>query len=122
MLIPEHDETIIEKAIYLPMLVTILNRDLKVIADSHFKIKEPYIHKVEDTLRAIQRDLSEVKKYMYDNKIKMEKLGTEGTFTKYLVIHQGNETIRTFFNPVLKRRSEELLEEYLLNRKSDPPA
>src|SRR5690606_32395768 len=112
MLIPEQDEMIIEKAIYLPMLVTILNRDLKVIANSQFKIKEPYIHLVEETLKTIQKDLSEVKKYMYSNKIKVEKLGAEGTFTKYLVIHQGNETIRTFFNPVLKRRSEELLEEY----------
>ena len=29
--IPEHDRDMIEKAIYLPMVITIFNRDLKII-------------------------------------------------------------------------------------------
>lgn len=122
MLIPEHDEVIIEKAIYLPLLVTILTRDLKVIDNSEFKIKEPYIHKVEDILKTVHRDLNKTKKYMFDNKIKVVKSGTEGSLTRYLIIYKGYEKNCKYYNPLLKRRSEEFLEEYMLNRKSDPPA
>ncbi|MBP1917167.1 hypothetical protein J2Z23_004152 [Lederbergia galactosidilyticus] len=121
MLTIDYDEAIIENAIYLPMLIIILNRDLKVIESSQFKIKQPYLNHVESVIRTIQRDLSKAKKYMHDNKIKVEKMGTEGTFTDYLIIQRGYEGKRRYFNPVLKTRSEELLNEYLLNRKSDPP-
>ena len=122
MLTTDYDEAIIENAIYLPMLVIILSRDLKIIENSQFKIKQPYINHVESVIRAIQRDLSKTKKYMFDNKIKVEKIGTEGTFTEYLILRKGYEGKRRYFNPVLKTRSEELLNEYLLNKKSDPPA
>lgn len=39
--IPEDDRNMIEKAIYLPMVITVLNRDLKVIEISPFKLKGP---------------------------------------------------------------------------------
>lgn len=37
--IPEEDRNIMEKAIYLPMVLIILNRDLSVVEKSPFKLK-----------------------------------------------------------------------------------
>lgn len=45
--IPEIERDVMEKAIYLPMLLTILNRDLQVIKISNLKLKQPYIDLLE---------------------------------------------------------------------------
>lgn len=39
--IPEEERDLLEKAIYLPMVITILNRDLTIIDKSPFKLKNP---------------------------------------------------------------------------------
>ncbi len=53
--IPEKDHHIIEQAIYLPMLLTILNRDLKIIENSPFKLKKPYLEWIEETMKSIPK-------------------------------------------------------------------
>ncbi|MCM3180867.1 hypothetical protein [Cytobacillus horneckiae] len=40
--IPENDRDLIEQAIYLPMIVIILERDLQIIEKAPFKINRPY--------------------------------------------------------------------------------
>ena len=41
--IPAEERDIMEKAIYLPMVLTVLARDLQVVKASPFKLKQPYI-------------------------------------------------------------------------------
>ena len=53
-----------EKAIYLPMVLIVLNRDLSVVEKSPFKLKKPYLDLIEETMKIIQRELAEVKQYM----------------------------------------------------------
>ncbi len=119
MLIPaDQDEPIIQKAIYLPLLIKVLNRDLEAIKQSQLKLKGPYIKLVTQALHAIQRDSYENKKYMKRNNIKVERMKSEGDYTNYLLIYKGYQQFDKYSNPVLKRRSEELLEEYMLNIKA----
>ncbi|GIN71110.1 hypothetical protein J14TS2_15850 [Bacillus sp. J14TS2] len=118
MLIPEHEEPTIEKAIFLPLLIKILNHDLKAIAQSQIKLKEPYYRYVEKVMHAIQQDSYKNKKYMRDNNIKIYCL----SHTKYEVIYKGYGHVRTYAKHVLKTRSKELLEDYMLNRKSRHPS
>ncbi len=120
MLIPEHDELIIEKAIYLPLLVKILNRDLAVIEQSQFKFKQPYINFVDKVNHSIQKELSETKKYMFDNKIKVVESGTEGSLLKYLIVYKGYERLDKYYIYTLRMRSERMLEDYLFGRKRKP--
>ena len=56
--IPEEERDMMEKAIYLPMVIIILNRDLTVIDKSPFKLKKPYLLLVEETLKVIQQECS----------------------------------------------------------------
>ena len=49
--IPEKDRDLMEMAIYLPMVLTILNRDLAIVNKSPFKLKQPYEELIENTIR-----------------------------------------------------------------------
>lgn len=59
--IPAEARDMIEKAIYLPMTISILNRDMKIIQQGPFKLKDPYQRLIEQALKLAQRDLYDVK-------------------------------------------------------------
>lgn len=111
--IPGHDRDMIEKAIYFPMVITIFNRDLKAIETGGFKLKKPYQKLVEAALIRVQKDLTEVRKYLRDEKIKVSEIQRDQTFTMYCFIYKGYEEHHNYFNPRLRNKTEELLEYYL---------
>lgn len=116
ILIPEKDKNIIEKAIYLPMLLTVLDKDIKIFNHIDVKLKPPYIEWIEETMIVIQKELSNVKRYMKQHQIKLEKGKIDETFTQYTLIYKGYEESSNYFNPHLRNRSEELLRYYLYQR------
>ncbi|MBS4204117.1 hypothetical protein [Lederbergia citrea] len=114
--IPTHDRDMIEQAIYLPMLLSVLNRDLLVVEKSPFKLKKPYLELIEETMKAIQVDLAEVKRYLHKNSIKVDRLKSDDAFTMYTFLYKGYEEQHNYFNPRLRNRVEELMRYYLLER------
>ncbi|MGE6260972.1 hypothetical protein ACQKCU_24360 [Heyndrickxia sporothermodurans] len=118
--IPENDRKIIEQAIYLPMILTILNRDLTIISSSPFKLKTPYIEWIEETMKSIQNELAAVKRYMKQQQIKVEKIRSDTSFTLYLFLYKGYEEQHKYFNPRLRNRTEELMKHYLFQRFQTP--
>ncbi|MGE8205160.1 hypothetical protein ACQKP0_11390 [Heyndrickxia sp. NPDC080065] len=118
--IPENDRNIIEQAIYLPMLLIILNRDLTIIENSPFKLKKPYTDWIEETMRTIQKELADVKRYMRQQQIKVEKIKSDDTFTMYMFLYKGYEEQHNYFNPRLRNRTEELMMYYLFQRFQPP--
>ncbi|RLQ97262.1 hypothetical protein [Falsibacillus albus] len=114
--IPEDERNIFEQAIYLPMVLTVLNRDLSIIEMSPFKLKKPYLELIEETMKAIQKDLAQVKRYMKKHQMKVERLNTDDTFTMYLFLYKGYEEHHNYFNPRLRNKSEELMRYYLYER------
>ena len=119
--IPDDDRDIFEKAIYLPMVLTVLNRDLTIIDKSPFKLKKPYLELIEETMKAIQRELAGVKRYMKQHQMKVERLSTDDTFTMYLFLYKGYEEHHNYFNPRLRNKSEDLLRYYLYQRHNSAP-
>lgn len=111
-IIPDEEKDMIEKSIYLPMVLTVLNRDLTIIHHSPFKLKEPYIELIESTIKNIQIELSEVKKYMRKHKIKVYKLKRDDTFTMYAFFYKGYEEHHNYFNPRIRNKVKELMDEY----------
>ena len=114
--IPTHERDIIEQAIYLPMLITVLNRDLQVVEKSPFKFKEPYQELIEDTIKTIQMELAGVKQFLYKNKIKVQRLKSDEAFTMYIFLYKGYEEHHNYFNPRLRNRVKELMSYYLFER------
>ncbi|MCA1056437.1 hypothetical protein LCM10_15665 [Rossellomorea aquimaris] len=114
--IPENDRNILEQAIYLPMVLTILNRDLQIVDNSPFKLKRPYLELIEETMKVIQGELAYVKKYMRTNKMKVERLQSDDAFTMYMFLYKGYEEHHNYFNPRLRNKVEDLMRHYLFRR------
>ena len=114
--IPEDDRNIMEKAIYLPMVLIILNRDLSVVEKSPFKLKKPYIVLIEETMKIIQRELAEVKQYMKKNNLKVIQTKRDDAFTMYMFLYKGYEEAHNYFNPRIRNKVQELMEFYYLKQ------
>jgi len=114
--IPEQDRDIMEKAIYLPMVLIILNRDLTVVNDSPFKLKQPYLELIEETMKEIQKELAGVKQYMKQNKLQVMEIKRDDVFTMYMFIYKGYEENHNYFNPRIRNKVQELMEFYLLKK------
>ncbi|WP_175988292.1 hypothetical protein [Bacillus sp. Marseille-Q1617] len=114
--IPENDRNILEQAIYLPMVLTILNRDLQIVDKSPFKLKRPYLELIEETMKVIQGELAYVRKYMRTNKMKVERLQSDDAFTMYMFLYKGYEEHHNYFNPRLRNKVEDLMRHYLFRR------
>lgn len=114
--IPEEERNIIEQAIYLPMVLTVLNRDLSVVNSSPFKLKQPYLNLIEETMKVIQKELKEVKQYMHRNKLKVEQLKRDEAFTMFVFLYKGYEEQHNYFNPRIRNKVQELLDFYLYGR------
>ena len=114
--IPEIERDVMERAIYLPMLLTILNRDLDVIKISNFKLKQPYIDLVENAMKAVQTELKSTKSYMHKHTMKIQEVKRDEAFTMFLFIYKGYEEYHSYFNPRLRNKVQELLEYYLYKR------
>jgi hypothetical protein len=48
--IPEKDRDILEQAMYLPMVLTILERDCLLFDKGGFRLKTPYQNLIEETI------------------------------------------------------------------------
>jgi hypothetical protein len=110
--IPEEDRNIMEKAIYLPMLLIVLNRDLSVVKTSPFKLKKPYEELIEETIKTIQRELAEVKQYMKTNNLRVLETNRDDAFTMYMFLYKGYEEHHNYFNPRIRNKVQELMGMY----------
>ena len=114
--IPEKDRDIIELAIYLPMVLTVLNRDLTIIETSPFKLKRPYVEWIQKTMFIIQQELSEVTQFLRKNNIKVTQVKNNEAFTLYLFLYKEYEEYHNYFNPRIRNKVEELMKHYLYER------
>jgi len=98
------------------MLLTVLNRDLQIVEKSPFKLKKPYLELIEDTMKAIQTELMDVKRFLHKNNIRVQRLKSDEAFTMYIFLYKGYEEQHNYLNPRLRNRVEELMRYYLFER------
>ena len=115
--IPLEDRNMIEQAIYLPMVLTVLNRDIQSVSTSTIKLKEPYLHLIEETMKVVQKELSEIKRYMSKNKMKVYQSNQDEAFTMFTFLYKGYEEHHNYFNPRIRNKVQELLEYYLFKQR-----
>nr|WP_295971192.1 hypothetical protein [uncultured Bacillus sp.] len=118
--IPESDRDLMEQAIYLPMILTILNRDLAIIHKSPFKLKQPYLDLIEDTMKVIQKELKGIKQYMKKEKLDVQQVSHDDAFTGFLFLYKGYEERHNYFNPRIRNKAQEMLSFYLQKRYTVP--
>lgn len=117
--IPSESRDLLEKAIYYPMLIKVLEKDLSVFKSSPFKLPNPYIELVEHILNLVHKELYYVKRELKKQGMKVQKTKWDDTFTTYLFIYKGYEEYHSYFNPRLRNYVESLLTNYLFKRFDD---
>jgi hypothetical protein len=117
--IPSESRDLLEKAIYYPMLIKVLEKDLSVFKSSPFKLPNPYIELVEHILNLVHKELYYVKRELKKQGMKVQKTKRDDTFRTYLFIYKGYEEYHSYFNPRLRNYVESLLTNYLFKRFDD---
>lgn len=113
MHIPEDALQYVEKMIYLPMLLIVLERDYTLFEAGSFKLKGPYLSLINEARTSIQGDLKKTKAYLKTNKMKVIRGKTDELFTEYHFHYDGTIDIRRYSNIRLRNYSEQLLKEYI---------
>ncbi|MGF7533807.1 hypothetical protein AAGG74_08705 [Bacillus mexicanus] len=104
---------LIEQALFLPMTITILNRDLAGLEQSTFKLKLPYKQLISESLKLAQKDLVEVRKELRKRNISIHEAERDEAFTLYVFVINGYEEKHRYFNPRIREQVSELLTLYL---------
>ena len=118
--IPQKERDKIEQAIYLPMVLTILERDLALFHKGPFKLSKPYIEWIELTLGKVQRELSEANRFLRKENIKVREIRRDEAFTMFSFIYKGYEEHHNYFNPRIRNKVEELMKFYLYAQYHSP--
>ncbi|PID14444.1 hypothetical protein CSV63_13045 [Sporosarcina sp. P34] len=123
-LIPAEAMPYLENYIYLPMLLTIMERDRQLLEKVPFKLKSPYLNLIDETMNTISADLRTTALYLQKHKMRVIRHSTDELFTEYVFLHDGYQDMRRYLNVRLRNRSEELLNLYirkLSNQNSSAP-
>ncbi|AYC30128.1 hypothetical protein [Paenisporosarcina cavernae] len=112
-LLPEESLPYFENLIYLPMVLTILERDRLIMEKSPFKLKRPYMHLMDHAIKEAQQKLKESKQYARNHRMQLLKGTHDDTFTEYVFNYNGFEDRRRYLNVRLRNRVEELIAIYL---------
>ncbi|PUB13948.1 hypothetical protein [Paenisporosarcina sp. OV554] len=112
-LIPAESLPHYESMIYLPMVIIILELDREQFEKGTFKLKRPYIYIIEQSIKAVQKDLKETKLYLRQHNMRIIKGNRVDSCTEYTFFFGGYDQHRRYLNVRLRNRTEELLDMYL---------
>lgn len=103
-----------EKKIYLPILIKILERDIEVISKQPFKLRRPYLTKIDKALNIIRQELKLADIYLkrHNMRLGIEKAASNHV-VEYTYIYYGYEERHKYTSEQLRMRTEELMITYL---------
>lgn len=112
--ITTEDYRYFENALYLPMLISVLKRDIELINNLPFKLRRPYVEIIDKALNMIRQDLKKSDIYLTRHNMRLVN-GKPGANrqTEYTFISSGFEERRIYSSEELRNKSEELLCRYL---------
>lgn len=103
----------LESAIYLPMLLIVLEKDYELIEKGPFKLKRPYVHLIEEAKKLAENDLKNTKNYLKKHYLKVIQGKRDELFTEYYFHYKNILEVRRYSNIRLRNRVEDLLNHYL---------
>lgn len=104
----------LEQVIYLPMVLTILQRDCQAFEQGSFKLKQPYIKLVEQTITFVQKELVDAKNYLRQHQLQVYRGERDDLFSEYIFVRQRAQDRRRYSNIRLRNHVEDLLSYYLV--------
>ncbi|MDX1771939.1 MAG: hypothetical protein R3328_10455, partial [Planococcaceae bacterium] len=86
-LIPAESLPHFENMIYLPMVLTVLERDREIVEKGPFKLKRPYVAMIDQAVKEAQRELKDTKLYLRQKNMKIIRGNRDDTFTEYVFFY-----------------------------------
>lgn len=114
-MIEETDKNLVLKGILFDLFIQMIERDIKAIAVSKVKFKEPYIEKLESILDSAAKEKKEMNKEMRKKGIKIFDGYTpvNEEFLEYRYIVRGYESYMRLWTAMVRNRTRDLLKHYL---------
>ncbi len=116
--IPIETVPYLESAIYLPMLLIVLEKDQEQIEAGQFKLKRPYIYLIDEARKHAEVDLKKTKAYLKSHQLRVVQGKRDEMFTEYQFHYKQVMDVRRYSNIRLRNQVEDLLK-YYLNKASN---
>ena len=103
----------LEAAIYLPMLLIVLENDQAQIENGQFKLKRPYIYLIDEARKYAEIELRKTKVYLKSHQLRVVQGRRDELFTEYQFHYEKVLEVRSYSNIRLRNHVEDLLKLYL---------
>ncbi len=111
--ITEEEFKISSRYLFLSMAIEVIQKDMNTIrSNSIFKINEHYIKLLESIEKKAIEERRELKQQMHVKNLKVLQTGKDDMFTEYTFYSKRKEEKRNYFNPAIRKKVLNILEEY----------
>lgn len=111
--IQEEDYQVAARFLFLSMAIVVIDQDMQIVQNGPFKIKEPYLKLLQTMAASARKERKALRKKMKDQDIQVVRLNQNDSFTTYQFICRGKEESKSYFNPVIRKKVELILEELI---------
>lgn len=112
MRITEEEHIVIHFFILLPLVKKVLERDMKLLQEGDFKVKDPYLDMIQNALKSLHEDMRYIKRFMHKHEIRVTAAGNDGMFSRYSYLCRGYEGKSSYLNANLKRQTRHCMGAY----------
>lgn len=105
----QHELNIASSFIFLNMAIKVLELDKEHIINGYFKVKSPYIKLVDTLISKAIKQRRQLKMTMQQQNINVDLLYRKGDFTYYKFVVNRSQTVKCYFNPVIKQEVEQVI-------------
>ncbi|WP_026905691.1 hypothetical protein [Paucisalibacillus globulus] len=109
--------------LFLSMAIVVVQQDIQNIQKGSFKIKEPYIQLLEKMNTNALAERRQLRVKMENKKLRVMLINKNDSFSSYLFYCKGKEEKRNYFNPAIRKKVEEIVQEIMwkaLSQNQDP--
>lgn len=111
--IPIETVPYLESAIYLPMLLIVLEKDRAQIENGQFKLKRPYTFLIDEARKYAEADLRDTNAYLKSHQLKVIQGNRDEMFTEYQFHYHKLMDLRRYSNIRLRNHVEDLMKFYM---------
>ncbi|MFA1818983.1 hypothetical protein ACDX78_02065 [Virgibacillus oceani] len=109
----DEDSKVSVRFLFLSMAMIVIEQDIKHVEAGPFKIKEPYLQLLKSMMQIAVSERKQLRKIMLQKSMHVVRLHKNDSFSTFLLICDGHEEKRNFFNPAIRMKVEEILQELM---------
>ena len=109
----DEDSKVAVRFLFLSMAMIVIEQDMKHVETGPFKIKEPYLQLLKSMMQIASSERKQLRKTMLEKSMHVVRLHKNESFSTFLLVCNGLEEKRNFFNPAIRMKVEDILQELM---------